>query len=130
MGEGNDLGAAGSLHALQLDAQGLGLGAGVDHLDDDLTSLLVEYGRGEETVLAFLTCHGLALHGEREHIGALVHGIELLDIVADRLEHAEVVEPDGIGTPLPTLDMSEERSVGGHVDDVGITLNTRHVGSL
>ena len=54
----------------------------------------------------------------------------LLDLVDAEAAGGEVVEPDGIGAPLPALDMSEERGVGGHVDDVGITLNTRHVGSL
>ncbi len=63
-------------------------------------------------------------------MSSFIHGVELLHIVTHRLEGAEIIEPDGIGTPLPALDMGEERSIGGHMDDVGITLDTRHVGCL
>ncbi len=130
VGEGDGLGRMDSLHAIELDADGLGLLTGVDHLDDDLARRFVEHGRGEETVLALLTSYGLARHGERQHVGALVASVELLHVVRDRLEHAEVIEPDGIGAPLPALDVGEEGRVGGHVDDVGIALDTRHVGGL
>ena len=54
----------------------------------------------------------------------------LLDLVDAEAAGGEVVEPDGIGAPLPALDVGEEGSVGGHVDDVGIALDTRHVGSF
>ena len=46
--------------------------------------------------------------------------VELLNVVTDGTEGTEVVEPDKVGTPLPTLDMCKERCVSGHVDDVGI----------
>jgi len=128
--EGDGLDVALTLHALQLDADGLLGIRGVDHLDDDLARRAVEDAGGEEPVLSGLSGYGLLLHGERQHVGALVHGEELLNVVTDGLEGAEIVEPDGIRTPLPALDVGEEGSVGGHVDDVGITLDTRHVGGL
>ena len=56
--------------------------------------------------------------------------IELLYIVGHGLHRAEIVEPDHIGTPLPALDVGKERSVGGHMDDVGVALDTGHVGSF
>ena len=130
MAEGNDLSRMDALHTIKLDADGLRLIAGVYHLDDHLTCLLVEDAAGEEAVLSRLTCDRLAVHRQREHIRSLVHGEKLLYIVAHRLEGAEIIEPDGIRTPLPALDMGKERSIGRHVDDVGITLDTRHVGSL
>ena len=130
MGEGDDLGGACALHTIKLDAKGLWLIAGIHYLDDDLAGGLIEDAASEESVLALLTGYGLTLHGEREHVGTLVRGVELLHIVRYRLEHAEVIEPDGIGTPLPTLDVGEEGCIGGHVDDVGIALDTGHVSGL
>ena len=59
---------------LQLKGDGLCLLRGVHYLDDNLTCLLVEYGGGEQSVLAFLSGYGLAVHRERQHVGALVHG--------------------------------------------------------
>ena len=128
--EGDGLCLGGCLHTQEIERDGLGDVGGVDDLDDDLARLAVKDAGSEETVLSGLSGDGLLLHGEREHVGALVHGEELLDVVADGLEGAEVVVPDGIRTPLPALDMGEEGSVGGHVDDVGIALDARHVGSF
>ena len=47
--------------------------------------------------------------------------VELLNVVTDGTEGAEVVEPDKVRTPLPALDVGKERCVSGHVNDVGIT---------
>ena len=56
--------------------------------------------------------------------------IELLYIVGHGLHRAEIVEPDHIGTPLPALDVGEEGSIGGHVDDVSVTFDAGHVSSF
>ena len=128
--EGDGLGLGGAVDSLEIQRDGLGGVGGVDHLDDDLARLAVIDAGGEKSVLSGLSGDRLLLHGEREHVGALVHGEELLDVVADGTERAKIVEPDGIGTPLPTLDVGEEGSVSSHVDDVGIALDARHVGSL
>ena len=63
-------------------------------------------------------------------MGTLVCGIELLDVVADRLEHLCLVIPYLVRTPLPAVDMCEEWSRCSHVDDVGIALEACHMGSF
>ena len=101
-----------------------------DDLDDDLVSGLVEDARCEESVLSFLSGYGFLVHQQGEYVSAFVLGVELLHVVADALEHAEVVVPNHVRTPLPALNMGEEGSVGGHLYDVGIALDTCHEGSL
>ena len=128
--QGDSLGGAVALDALQVEGDRLWLLGGVDDLDDDLASGLVEDARCEESVLSFLSGYGLLVHQQGEYVSAFVLGVELLYVVADALEHAEVVVPDHIWTPLPALDMGEEGSVGGHLYDVGIALDTCHEGSL
>ena len=126
----NGVSRACTLDTQQVQGNRLSLFRRVHHLHDDLTRRLVKDRGGKETILSLLSCNGLATHGQRQHVGALVHGKHLLHIVAHRLERTQVVVPDGIGTPLPALHMGKERSVGSHVHDVSIALNTRHVGSL
>ena len=79
------------------------------------------------TILAF---HSLAILGELQYVGTLVQTIELLHIVIGRTNRSEVVEPDQVWTPLPSLDMSEERSIGSLIYHVGIALQTCHEGCL
>ena len=63
-------------------------------------------------------------------MGTLVGGVELLHVVADGLEHLRLVVPYLVRTPLPAVNVGEERSRCSHVDDVGIALEARHMGSL
>ena len=63
-------------------------------------------------------------------MSTLVGGVELLDVVADGLEHLRLVVPYLVGTPLPTFYVGKEWGGGRHVDDVGIALEAGHVGSL
>ena len=56
--------------------------------------------------------------------------VELLNVVTDGTEGTEVVEPDKVGTPLPTLDVGKEWSVGGHMNDVGIAFYACEEGSF
>ena len=60
----------------------------------------------------------------------LVGGVHLLNIVAHGLEHLCLVVPNLVWTPLPSVDMGEERSRSCHMYDVGITLKACHVSSL
>ena len=78
--EGDGLCLGGCLHTQEIERDGLGDVGGVDDLDDDLARLAVKDAGGEETVLSGLSGDGLLLHGEREYVGALVHGEELLDV--------------------------------------------------
>ena len=128
MAEGDGLSRTRPLQSLQVERDGLRLLGSVYHLDDNLACCLVEYAAGEKTILSVLSCNGLLVHGQGKDIGTLVYGEELLHIVTDRLEAAEIVEPDGIGAPLPALYVGEERGIGCHVDDIGITLDAGHVG--
>ena len=104
--------------------------AGVGHFDDIFACALVNNSRSKETVLVFISCDNLTIHGERQNVGALVVAIELLYIVGHGLHRAEIVEPDHIGTPLPALDVGEEGSIGSHVNDVGVALDACHVGGF
>ena len=130
MAECDGLGGTLSLYPQEVDGDGRRLSGGVHHLDDDFAGGFVEDRRGEQAVLPLLSGYGLSVHGEWERVGALVHGEQLLYVVADRLERAQVVVLDGVRTPLPAFDMGEERSVGGHVYKAGIAFNASHVGSL
>ena len=51
-------------------------------------------------------------------------------MVADGLGTAQVVEPDGIRTPLPALNVGKERCVGSHVNDVCVLLQVGHESSF
>ena len=85
---------------------------------------------GEKAILPLLTSHGFLVHRQRQHVGSFIHSIHLLHIITDGLEHTEIVEPDGIRTPLPTLNVGKKWGIGRHVDDIGIALDTCHVGCL
>ena len=125
-------------HAVQVQDDGLHGLRRVDHLDDDVARRSVVARRGEEAVLTLLVGHGhadglLALlpgHGQPQDVGASVGGVHLLHIVARGLEHLGLVVPNLVGAPLPSVDVRKEWGRGRHVDDVGITLEARHVRSL
>ena len=57
-------------------------------------------------------------------------GKQLLHIVAYSAYGIQIVEPDHVRTPLPSFHMSEKRSVCSHMDNIGITFQTGHKGSL
>ena len=53
----------------------------VDYLHDDLLLVGIPYGAGEEAILVFIACEGLACCGGLEHVGTGVVGIHLLHVV-------------------------------------------------
>ena len=71
---------------------------------------------------------GLLVLSERQHVGTHVLGKELLHVVVGCAHGAEVVEPDEVGTPLPSFLVGEERCIGGHVNHVGVALDASHKG--
>ena len=95
MAEGDGRGRALTLDAEEVQGDGLSGIRGIHHFDNDLARARIEDGGGEETILACLSGHGLLVHRERQYVGALVHGEELLHIVAHRLKATEIIEPDG-----------------------------------
>ena len=80
--------------------------------------------------MSFLSSHKLLVHSQWKHVGSLVLGIHLLYVIAYGLEHLSVVEPYKVRTPLPSVNMCEERSVGGHIYHVGIAFKVGHEGCL
>ena len=131
--QGDDFGS-GELSSLLLVEQiqmdgGRGVGD-IGNLHNDGACNFIDHSAGKEPVLLFLSGNRFSLHRERQHACALVVAVELLDIIADGAEGTEVVEPDEVGTPLPALDMGKERSIGGHVDNVGIAFDAREEGSF
>ena len=89
--------------------------------------LIGEIATGIETILA---CYSLAVLGKFQHIGTLVLAVELLNIVVGRTDRTEVIEPDEVRTPLPSLYVSEERCVGSLINHISITLQTGHESCL
>ena len=115
------------LQAVEGDGDVLLLIRCVGNLHDVALRVLVVASGGIETILAF---HSLAILGELQYVGTLVQAVELLHIVIGRTNRSEVVEPDQVWTPLPSLDMSEERSIGSLIYHVGIALQACHEGCL
>ena len=129
-GEGDGLCRALTLDAVEVDAYRLWCLAGVDDLDDDLVAVLVVYRACEQAVLSFLSGNELLVHGHWKNVGSLVLSVHLLNVVAYGLEHLGVVEPNEVRAPLPSVDMGEQWSVGGHVHDVSVAFKVCHEGSL
>ena len=115
------------LDAIEGNVDFLCLVRGVGNLHDVALGCLIETSGSIETILA---CYSLAVLGKLQYVGTLVLAVELLNIVVGRTDRAEVIEPDEVRTPLPSLYMSEERCIGSLINHIGITLQTRHESCL
>ena len=71
-------------------------------------------GACEKTSLPLGSRHVHPIHFQRKDIPSLETAEQFLDMPAHRPERAEVIVPDEVGTPLPALDMGEQRSICGH----------------
>ena len=112
-----------TLHALECHLDCALGGVGVGNLQDVVARRLVVNSRCEHAVVAL---ERFLVLGRFENIGAGIGGIELLHIVVRSAHGGEVVHPDEVGTPLPSVDMREQRGVGGHVNNISIALQSCH----
>ena len=125
--ERNNLGCSEVLGALEIEHNLLRLVAGIGNLHYKLLGGLVVNGAGIETIFAL---NGLAVLGELQHVGTLIGAIKHLNIPVDRAHTLQVVEPDEVGTPLPAINMGEERSVSALPNNVGVALKACHESGL
>ena len=89
--------------------------------------ILIINSRSTEAVL---TGDGFLVFCQLQYMGTPVAGVHLLYVVVGRTYGSEVIHPDQVGAPLPSVNMCEQWSIGSHVDDVGITLEASHQGCL
>ena len=109
-------------HAFKAERYILCLVGSVYHFHDNGAVVTVGYGAGEESVPTLLAGYRLAVHKQWEHVCAAVLCIHLLHIVTYGLEHAHIVVPHHVGSPLPTVYVGKQRSVCSHAYNVGIAL--------
>ena len=74
--------------------------------------------------------YGCARHLGEEHVGTLVAGKKLLHVIRSRPIGVMRIEPNQVGSPLPSLYMREEGRISSQTNHIGIALITRHDSSL
>ena len=116
-----------SLQALQIQGDIRLTTCHIHDFYDDLACRFIQHRSG---IYPILSGYGCARHLGEEHVGTLVAGKKLLHVIRSRPIGVMRIEPNQVGSPLPSLYMREEGRISSQTNHIGIALITRHDSSL